>query len=183
MLLETLIAHEDIQEARERNRRKKEKGEEMKKVYTEAKSLTAMYHFNEHGCKVRMDALQKKRHLQSIQDDKVREALKKDVEAWERKKDKFEKVMEKNVPEDKLTGEQLKVLLTFKRQPQDKPFHSLWKKELVKLWKEWKHRPNIEKPTSDEAMVMSITAASLDTTVTMEIESDIEEIEVMAELV
>ena len=63
--------------------------EDIFKIYSDAKSLTAMYHFNEHGCVVGQNALQKKKMLQVIHDDKIREGLRKNVEAWINKKTKY----------------------------------------------------------------------------------------------
>ena len=63
MVLDTLIGAYDLQEARMRNKKNKEKGIETSNQLKQAKAVTAMYHFNEFGCKIRKTALQKKQEM------------------------------------------------------------------------------------------------------------------------
>lgn len=52
MVLETLIGAQDLNEARERNKRNKTMGIEASDTYKKAKAVTAMFHFKEYGCKI-----------------------------------------------------------------------------------------------------------------------------------
>ena len=45
MVLETQIGAQDLNEAREMNKRNKEKGSDVSNKYKEAKAVMAMYHF------------------------------------------------------------------------------------------------------------------------------------------
>ena len=60
MVLDTLIAAYDLQEARMRNTINKQKGIETSKQLKQEKAVTTMYHFQEFGCTIGKTALQKK---------------------------------------------------------------------------------------------------------------------------
>ena len=61
--LDTLIRAYDLQEARMRNKKIKEKGIETSNQLKQAKAVTTMYHFNQFGCKIGKTALQKKQEM------------------------------------------------------------------------------------------------------------------------
>ena len=79
--------------------------------------------------------------------------------------------MDLKLDDDKLSGNQLKVLLNFKKQKTDKGFSSLKKKELLQLWKEWK--PRCDQPHEYEnTMVYSVAGVTVGSTVDAEVLSD-----------
>ncbi len=63
MVLETLVAAQDLHKAMERNKKNKARGGHFAITHQKAKAATAMYQFNEFGCKIGKTALQKKREL------------------------------------------------------------------------------------------------------------------------
>ena len=82
MVLETLVGTQDLNEARERNKKNKQKGSDASDKYKTAKAVTAMYYFNEFGCKIGKTALDKKRELQEIQQRKLLKARKKEERSY-----------------------------------------------------------------------------------------------------
>ena len=72
LVLESIVADQDLREARERNRLKKLEGGEIKSRFDEIKSVTAMLHFNALGCKIGMDTLQKKMRLSRLLKQKMK---------------------------------------------------------------------------------------------------------------
>lgn len=156
MVLETLIGHHDINEARERNKKNRENGQQVANTYKKAKALTAMYHFNMFGCKIGKTALEKKRELQLIQQEKIEAARKKEEDAYFERKRKYDDVMKLGITDDeKLTGVQLRSLLNMKKRKTDKPISSMKKSDMLTLWKEWKTRP-VEAPQFEHELVESV---------------------------
>ena len=86
MVLESIVADQDLREARERNRLKKLEGSQIKSKFEEIKSVTAMLHFNELGCKIGMDALQKKSDIFNIAEAKIEEVRKKEMVKYDERK-------------------------------------------------------------------------------------------------
>ena len=124
-----------------------------------------MYFFNEFGCKIGKNALQKKRKLFQIQQQKVLAARKKEEQAYVEKKRKYDEVMNLNIDDDnKLTGVQLRVLLNMKKRKTDKPISSLKKQGMLLLWKEWKARP-LEAPEYANELVESVNEATQASTI------------------
>ena len=159
MVLETLIGAQDLLEARDRNKKNKEMGEKVADTYKRAKAVTAMYHFNEYGCKIGKTALQKKKELQQIQHEKVVAARKKEEAAYMERKRKYDEVVNLQIVDDrKLTAAQLRSLLNMKKRKNDRPISSMKKVELLYLWTEWKHRPN-EPPQYENELVESVNEA------------------------
>ena len=167
MVLDTIVAETDLREARERNRLKKIEGQTITSKLNDVKSVTAMYHFNELGCKIGKDALEKKKEIFDIQQAKLLEARKKEEYDFRQKQAKYDEVMALKLPDEKLTGAQLKILLSMKKRKTDQPIHALKKAELQQLWKEWQWRPN-EAPTFQNEIVNSITEATVDDTISEE---------------
>ena len=168
MVLDTLIGAYDLQEARMRNKINKQKGVESSNQLKKAKAITAMYHFNEFGCKIGKTALQKKQELWQAQQEKLLKARKKEEAKHVALKRKYDDIMDLKLDDDKLSGNQLKVLLNFKKRKTDKGFSSLKKKELLQLWKEWK--PRCDEPHEFEnAMVYSVVGATVGATVDAEV--------------
>ena len=165
MVLDTIVAENDLREARERNRIKKQEGEDMMSKLNDVKSVTAMYHFNQLGCKIGMDALDKKKEIFKMQQAKLLEARKKEEHDFRQKETKYNQVMALKLSDDKLTAAQLKILLTMKKRKSDSPFHSLKKAELQQLWKEWQWRQNVV-PAYENNLVASITEVTAADTIT-----------------
>ena len=166
LVLESIVADQDLREARERNRLKKLEGGEIKSRFDEIKSVTAMLHFNALGCKIGMDALQKKKEIIKIAEAKNEELRKKEEAKFYERKRKHDEIMSKNIDINKLTITQLRTLLAFKKRKSDSAFTSLNKNDLLQLWKEWRYRL-IECPYSTEHdVVQSLTEATKASTVT-----------------
>ena len=171
MVLETLIGHHDINEARERNKKHKENGLKVAETYKKAKALTAMYHFNMYGCKIGKTALEKKRELQLIQHEKTLAARRKEEAAYLEKKRKYDAVMNLQITNDtKLTAVQLRLLLNMKKRKSDQPISSMKKSDMLALWKEWKTRPLEAPQYHNDDLVQSVHEVSHDDvdTTTME---------------
>ena len=165
MVLDTLVGAQDLNEARERNKKKKEKGIEAANKYKQAKAVTAMFHFQKFGCKIGKTALDKKREMQQAQKLKILKAMKKEETAYNEKKRKYDEVMTLNVSDDdKLTTGQLRSLLNMKKRKTDKSISGLKKKDLIVLWREWKARP-LEPLVFDNDLVESVNELSHDTTI------------------
>ena len=163
MVLDTLVGSYDLQEARMRNKRNKEKGIETSKNLDQAKALTAMYHFTKFGCKIGKSACQKKKELFEIQQKKVLEARKNEEAQYMDKKRNYDAIMVLYINDEKLSRDQLKSLLNFKKWKADKGFSSTKKKELLQLWKEWKVRLDTQ-PEYDNNIIESVAEVSHDAT-------------------
>ena len=111
MVLDTLIGADDLQEARMRNKVNKQKGVETSNQLKKAKAVTAMYHFNEFGCKIDKTTLEKKREVWQAQQEKLLKASKKEEAKCVALKRKYDYNMNLNLNDEKLSGNQLKVLL------------------------------------------------------------------------
>ena len=126
MILETLIGHHDVNEARETNKKQKENCLKVAKTYWKTKALTVIYHLNKFGCKIGKTALQKKKELQLIQHEKTLAARKKEEVAYLEKKRKYDAVMNLQITYNtKLTGVQLRLLLIMKKRKSDEPISSI----------------------------------------------------------
>ena len=164
MVLDTLIGAYDLQEARMRNKRNKQKGIETSNQLKKAKAVTAKYHFNEFGYKIGKTALEKKKQVWKDQQKKLLKARKKEEAKYVALKRKYDHIMNLNLDDEKLSGNQLEVLFNFKRRKTDKSFSSCKKKELPQLWKEWKPRCD-EPPEYDNEVVYSVARATVGATV------------------
>ena len=104
----------------------------------------------------------------SYEQEKLLKARKKEEAKYVALKRKYDDVINLKLEDDQLSGNQLKVLLHFKKRRTDKSFSSFKKKELLQLWKEWKPRLD-EPPEYVNTMVHSITGATVGTTVDAEV--------------
>ena len=177
MVLDSYIGEKDLREARERNRLKKMEGQELKSKFEEVKTVSAMFHFNHLGCQIGMDALQKKREILKLQEENLLEQKKKELDQFNKRKVKYDMIIAKNIPDDKLTITQLKSLLAFKKRKTDTPFTSLPKNDLLQLWKEWKHRI-MQQPFEESDLTQSVTIPTRagDTTITVPETCDVTEV-------
>ena len=103
----------------------------MQAKFEQVKLVTTMFHFNTIGCKIGKDALQKKREMVAMQTAKDLESQKKEEAKYNQRKNKFNEIMAKNIPDDKLTITQLKTLLAFKKRKDDPKFSHLNKQQLL----------------------------------------------------
>ena len=179
MVLDTLVAAADLMEARERIRKKKKEGETISSVFEDAKALTAMYHFNEIGCKIGKSALEKKKQLADLQQKKKMEARTKEEDEYRERKRTYDDIVALNLDDEKLSGKQLSALLMFKKRKTDKGISHLNKAGHLKLWKEWKARwdepPKFENSTSlpvNKPSLDSITASESSSPTPQEIDID-----------
>ena len=124
-----------------------------------------MYLFNEFGCKIGKIALQKKRELFDIQQQKVLATRKKEEQVYAEKKCKYDEVMSLSIDNDnKLTGDQLRALLNMKKRKTDSLISSLRKKDMLLLKKEWKARP-LEDPEYTHELAESVNEATQASTI------------------
>ena len=115
-----LIHESDILEAREENQKSANRGKELKAKLDKAKKLTAMLNFKTFGCKIGEDSL--KARLKMAERKSHEEALimmKQNNDAKLKRKTQFDKLKNKmineNIPDDKLSATQLKTLLMHKK--------------------------------------------------------------------
>ena len=164
-VLESLVHHHDLNQARESIRANKAQGDLMKKKSIEIKKLTAMYNFKHIGCRIGKDSLQLKQLLSKEKEereqkkrldkerkeaDKKRKSsintfnrLRKEKEKFENRKRKYEDIISLNIPDDKLSNKHLTDLINFKKSKDDTFIISKMKKaELKPLWTQLKDRPN-----------------------------------------
>ena len=92
----------------------KQRGNTLAEKYEAAKAVTAMYHFNNFGCAVGKDALQKKREIDQLHNAKMNEIHEKQRQDFEEKKRKYDEIIAMNIDDEKLNVTQLKILLTIK---------------------------------------------------------------------
>ena len=179
MVLDAYVGEKDLMEARERNRRKKQEGNELQSKFERVKTVTAMYHFNTLGCVIGKDALQKKKQIDAIQKAKNLEMRKKEEKEYNERKVKHDSLILQNIPDEKLTMMQLKTLLAFKKRKNDKGFSHLKKGDLLTLWTEWKHR-QVQEPAFNTPIVQSVAGATpmatTDTVITNGMTADVQEV-------
>jgi len=182
MVLDALVAQNDLLEARERIRIKKQEGEQVSTIFDSAKALTAMVHFNEIGCKIGKSALQKKRYLADLQLNKKLEARKKEEANYLEKKRAYDNIVSLNIEDDKLNKEQLTALLNFKKRKIDKGISQLKKSDQLRLWQEWKARWD-EPPVYDNQMVMSVSGNTITADITTDSTGTSDEVLVSSKVV
>ena len=143
-----LIHESDILEVREKNQMNAMKGKEAKAKIEKAKKLSAMSNFKAFRCKIGEDSLKaglemaKKKNMENIK------LIEKKNDRILKRKRQFDEVVNKmkseNLPLDKLSLSQLKILCSHKKRDSDKIYVSKLKRnELVALWLEWQHRPDV----------------------------------------
>ena len=103
-----------------------------------------MVHFNEIGCKIGKSALEKKIHIAHLQSKKKFDSMEKELAEFNDRKMAYEAVLKLNIEDEKLSNEQLLILLNHKKRKSDKGLSQLKKKQKLHLWKEWKTRWVVE---------------------------------------
>ena len=104
MVLGAYVAEKYLMESKERNRLKKAEGYKMVKTMSDVKSVTTMYHFNELGCAVDMDVLERKREVKKIHQKKIIDLRNKQEIEYAKKKESYGNLLSLNIKDDKLTG-------------------------------------------------------------------------------
>ena len=143
-----LIHESDILEARERNQMSANKGKEAKAKIEKAKKLSAMLNFKAFGCKIGEDSLKARLKMAEKKNLEVSKIMQKKNERLIKRKMQFDEVVSKmnteNLPLDKLSLAQFKILCAHKKRDSDKVSVSkLNRQELLALWLEWQHRPEV----------------------------------------
>ena len=141
-----LIHESDILEAREKNQKSANRGKELKAKLDKAKKLTAMLNFKSFGCKIGEDSLkarlkmaERKSHEEALIMIKRNNTKLKQKAQFDELKNKM---INENIPDDKLSAMQLKTLLMHKKRDDDKVSISKLKRPgLLALWLEWQSRP------------------------------------------
>lgn len=113
--------------------------------------------FNVIGCEVGKDSLDLRMKLAQKKKDEDNELQKKKHARWIQQKQKFEKIVNENIPLEKLSIGQLRVLCTFKKLKTDRVYISKLKRsELLPLWLSWKDRPEVHEdvPVEEAATIM-----------------------------
>ena len=164
-IAQTLLHEADLLRAREANRKKAQQGKEAEKKLQEAKKLTAMLNFNHLSCEVGADSLKLRLEMaEKRKEEEMQVQNRKKNKADERKR-KFDEINKKlthdNLPLDKLSTAQLKILCSHKKISSDKVcITRLKRSELIPLWLSWKDR--VEQP--DETSVIAVTSPVEETT-------------------
>ena len=146
---QTLLHKSDLIEAREENAKNAKKGKEVKAMLDNHRKLTAMLNFRAFGCKIGEDSLKARLKMaEKKSQEEARIVQKKNDKIMKRKLqyDQLkQKIIDENVPVDKLSMQQLKILLMQKKRDDDKISISKMKRsELIPLWIAWQSRPDIE---------------------------------------
>ena len=143
-----LLHESDILEAREQNQKSAIKGKEAKEKLDKAKKLTAMLNFRSFGCKIGEDSLQARLKMaknKSMEEAKI--VQKKNDKIMKRKLQFDElqtKIRSENLPLEKLSLAQLKILCMYKKKDSDRiSISKLKRSELLALWLEWRHRHDV----------------------------------------
>ena len=151
----TLLHESDILEAREENAKSARQGKEIKMKLEKAKKLTAMLNFKAFGCKIGEDSLKIRLQMaEKKSQDEARVLQKKNDKMMKRKLQYDElqkKIKNENIPVDKLSIQQLKILCMAKKQDEDKiSISKLKRSDLIPLWLTWQSRPGSFPTTVDE---------------------------------
>ena len=141
-----LIHESDILEAREENQKSANRGKELKDKLDKAKKLTAMLNFKTFGCKIGEDSLKARLKMAERKSHEEALIMMKRNNAKLKRKAQFDelknKMINENIPDDKLSATQLKTLLMHKKRDDDKVSISKLKRPgLLALWLEWQSRP------------------------------------------
>ena len=145
----TLIHESDIIQAREENRMNAETGKRWKEKLEKSKKLSAMLNFKAFGCKIGEDSLKVRLAMAGKKGHEEARIIQKKNDLLQRRREQYiqlqQKVLNDNIPADKLSLQQLKVLCMHKKRDDDKVAISKLKRPgLLALWLTWQSRPDIE---------------------------------------
>ena len=146
-VIESLLHDADLQKVREVNKKKADKGKDAKVKLEDAKKLTAMLNFNTIGCRVGDDSLKVRMKIAQKKKEEANHAQQKRDQKMNERKRNFDKVKSQiennNVPTEKLSLSQLKILCSYKKRKGDITISKLKRDELLPLWLSWKDRPEV----------------------------------------
>ncbi len=77
--------------------------------------------------------------MAAIHDYKLLKAKLRKKKAFMVKKENYDAIISKNIPDEKLSTTQLRSLLNYKKRKNDVKFSHMKKDQLKSLWLEWKH--------------------------------------------
>ncbi len=143
LVAQTLLHEADLLKAREANKEKVRQGKDAQAKLEKAKKLTAMLNFNHISCEVGKDTLElrlKMAEKKRTEEMEVLNRKNKRVSDW---KGKFDELMAKmnsnDLPLEKLSAAQLKILCAHKKRDTDTvSISKLKQNELLSLWISWK---------------------------------------------
>jgi len=156
-VIETLLHDLDLKKAREENKKKVEKGKELQAKTDDVRKISAMLNFNTIGCEVGKDSLAIRMKMASKKKEEENKQQQKKHAKWIQQKKKFDEIISMNLPFDKLSIGQLKLLCSYKKLKTDKVCISKLKRlELLPLWLSWKDRPEVHRADAleEEAATM-----------------------------
>jgi len=179
-IAQTLLHEADLLKAREANRRKAQQGKEAEKKLQEVKKLTAMLNFNHLSCEVGIDSLNLRLEMAEKRKEEEMQVQNQKKDKVNERKRKFDEINKKllldNLPLDKLSTAQLKILCAHKKISSDKlSISKLKRSDLMPLWLSWRNRPErqeeqsfiavtspVEETTDDVTAVINDTGATTD---------------------
>ena len=145
----TLLHESDIIHAREENRKNAEAGKKWKEKLEKSKKLSAMLNFKAFGCKIGEDSLKARLAMAEKKENEEARIIQKKNDLIQKRKNQYielqEKIVNQNIPLEKLSTQQLKVLCMHKKGDDDKVSISKLKRPgLLALWLAWQSRPDVE---------------------------------------
>ena len=149
---QTLLHESDILHAREHNQMNSKKAKQMKEKLEKAKNLTAMLNFKAFGCKIGEDSLKARLKMAKKKYESAERIIQKRNDILNKRKAQYielvQKIKNENIPVEKLTLQQLKVLCMHKKRDADTVSISKLKRPgLLALLLEWQSRPDIDVST------------------------------------
>ena len=149
---QTLLHESDIIHAREENRKNAEAGKKWKEKLDKSKKLSAMLNFKAFGCKIGEDSLKARLAMAEKKENEEARIIQKKNDLIQKRRNQYielqEKIVNQNIPLEKLSSQQLKVLCMNKKRDDDKAsILKLKRPGLLALWLAWQSRPDIEVST------------------------------------
>ena len=148
----TLLHESDILHAREENKKSVEAGKKWKEKLEGSKKLSAMLNFKAFGCRIGEDSLKARLAMAEKKENEEARIMQKKNDLMIKRQNQYidlqKKIAKNNIPVEKLSLQQLKVLCMHKKRDDDKVSISKLKRPgLLALWLIWQSRPDIEVST------------------------------------
>ena len=145
LVAQTLLHEADLLKAREANKEKVRQGKDAQAKLEKAKKLTAMLNFNHISCEVGKDTLELRLKMAEKKRAEEMEVINRKNKRVSDRKGKFDELMAKiintDLPLEKLSTAQLKTLCAHKKRETDTvSISKLKRNELLSLWISWKDR-------------------------------------------
>ena len=149
----TLLHESDILHAREENKKNVETGKKWKEKLEASKKLSAMLNFKAFGCKIGEDSLKARLAMAEKKESEEARIIQKKNDLLLKRRNQYnnlqKKIVKDNIPVEKLSLQQLKVLCMHKKRDDDKVSISKLKRPgLLALWLAWQSRPDIDISTT-----------------------------------